>query len=405
MFSAIAIRIFKKTPKSFALRRVVLGGCGLVNNAKWCNALKDMNIDARTLVWGTPYIYGKDTFNYDLQAVWGSWSYLIAPWVFLKTLFRADTVICGFDGFILGTTNLRKIELLLMHLAKCKVIVFSYGGDAFVYRNIRLESVAHALQISYPKAARHQDAIERDVRRNVKYADFICLGVMSFDGFGRWDALPVSWLVVDIENWKPQQLVPTNEVMTVVHTPNHRGFKGTEFLIQAVRDLQDEDLPIKLILLEGVPNLEVQRVLTEEADVLVEQLIAPGYGMSGVEGMASGLTVVANLSDDRIMTPMRRWSFLNECPVVSATPETIKEVLRKLVEQPELRKELSVLSREYAVKYHSHATFQEFYRAIDAYLFEDGEDLINFYHPVIGRSERSREKLTNPLHLNEIRSK
>jgi hypothetical protein len=362
--SALVLRVLKRTPNDFVSRRVVLGGCGLVSHAKWCNALRAMNIDATTYVWGTPSIYDKKTFDYDLQASWDSWGYVAAPLVFLKALYNADTVICGFDGFILGTTNLREIELFLMHLAKCKVVVFPYGGDSFVYRNILSESTAHVLQISYPQAARKQNKIEKDVRRNVKYADFMCLGMMTFDGFGRWDALPVSALVVDTENWKPQQLVPTNEVMTIVHTPNHRGFKGTEFLIQAVRDLQDEDLPVKLILLEGVPNSEVQCVLTEEADVLVEQLIAPGYGLSGVEGMASGLTVVANLSDDRIMTPMRRWSYLNECPVVSATPETIKEVLRKLFNQPEMRNRLSKLSREYALKYHSYATFQDFYRAI-----------------------------------------
>jgi hypothetical protein len=102
------------------------------------------------------------------------------------------------------------------------------------------------------------------------------------------------------------------------------------------------------------------------------------------------------------MRPFRRWSFLNECPAVSATPESIEEVLRNLYDKPELRKELSTLSRMYAEKYHSHETFQEFYRATDAYLFEQGPELINFYHPLIGQSMTVKDKLKTPLIDNQI---
>jgi glycosyltransferase involved in cell wall biosynthesis len=393
----------KKTPADFKQRRVVLGGAGLVNHAKWCGALRAEDIESKTFVWGAPEIYDQRTFDYDLQAKWGKFVYLVVPWIFLKTLFGTDTVICGFDGFLLGTTNLRRFELYFMKLAKCKIVVVPYGADSFVYRNIDSRATAHVLQISYPQASRNQNRIERDVRRNVKNADFMFLGFMTFDGFGRWDALPVSPLVIDLDVWQPnKEIHKTREKLTIVHTPNHRGFKGTEFLIQAVKELQEENYAVELVLLEEIPNSEVLKIFVERADVLVEQLIAPGYALSAIEGMATGLTVVSNLSDQGVIAPMRRWSYLNECPIVSATPETIKEVLVKLINQPQLREELSTLSRMYAEKYHSYQTFQEFYQAIDAYLYEQGPDLINFYHPIIGQSRTVHKKLKTPLVPNEI---
>lgn len=400
--AAFVIRFIKQSPTSFLERRVVFGGCGLVNYAKWSQALKEIGIPSKTMVWGTPAIYGKDLFEYDLQQQWGLASYFVAPLVFLNAISRTDVVVCGFDGFILGTTNLRKIEIYLLRISGCKVIVIPYGADAFVYKDIFSNDVKHVLQISYPEAALRQKSIEKDVRRNVRNADFLFMGMMSFDGFGRWDALSPSSLIIDTKKMVPATTKNSSSKLVVAHTPNHRGFKGTEFIIDAVENLKKEGLNIELLLLEKVSNHRVIEILNNDVDVLVEQLIAPGYGLSGVEGLAAGCVVISNFSDESIMRPFRRWSFLNECPVVSATPETIEAVLRSLYDKPELRKELSSLSRMYAEKYHSHETFQEFYRAIDAYLFDQGPELINFYHPIIGQSRTVHKKLKTPLVYNEI---
>jgi glycosyltransferase involved in cell wall biosynthesis len=184
--------------------------------------------------------------------------------------------------------------------------------------------------------------------------------------------------------------------MRVVHTPNHRGFKGTEFLISAVHELQSEGVSIELQLIENRPNSEIREILAEHCDVLVEQLVFTGYGMSAVEGLASGVVVVSNLSDERIMVPFRRWSFLSECPIVSASPETIKEVLRKLSNENELRHKISAVSREYAEKYHSYDAFYELYLEIEKYLFGERGNLFNYYHPLIGEFGTKTVKTLDP---------
>lgn len=57
-----------------------------------------------------------------------------------------------------------------------------------------------------------------------------------------------------------------------IHTPNHRGFKGTEFLIKAVQELKDEGYKLELILLENKKNAEVLSIM-QTADILAEQVL------------------------------------------------------------------------------------------------------------------------------------
>jgi len=146
--------------------------------------------------------------------------------------------------------------------------------------------------MSYPLAAREQKTIAANVDYWCRYADVVIPGFVGPDGFGRWDVLIPSQLSIDLAVWKSSKKLSVadgiKDKVVVVHSPNHRGFKGTEFVIDAVEKLQKEGLNIELRLLENIQNSEVQRILCEEADILVEQLIFTGHGLNGLEGMASG---------------------------------------------------------------------------------------------------------------------
>ena len=108
-------------------------------------------------------------------------------------------------------------------------------------------------------------------------------------------------MTIDTDGWKAKKIYSPNDGVSgpvkIIHTPNHRGFKGTEFLVAAVNELRSEGLKIELILLEGVKNELVRHIMENDADILAEQFIATAYAMSGIEGMASGLPVLANLNN------------------------------------------------------------------------------------------------------------
>jgi glycosyltransferase involved in cell wall biosynthesis len=244
--------------------------------------------------------------------------------------------------------------------------------------------LSYAIQVSYPFDSQGQLETAKNIERTLKHADFAMSGIMGFDGIGRWDVLAVNPIVIDTSLWSPSTKKLDSEKIRVLHTPNHRGFKGTEFLINAVDELNQEGVEIELVLVEGMPNSTVRSLLSENIDVLVEQLIAPGYAMSGIEGLASGLVVISNLEDERILRPFLRWSFLGECPIVSGSPESIYSVLKSLYDDPQLRSEIREKSRMYAENRHSFESFAYLFFEIERYLVGDRDSLINFFHPILG---------------------
>ncbi|MBT3667494.1 MAG: hypothetical protein HN548_08445 [Opitutae bacterium] len=151
-----------------------------------------------------------------------------------------------------------------------------------------------------------------------------------------------------------------------------------------------------------MPNSEVREVLRDSTDILVEQLICTGHGMNAVEGFSSGLPVVSNLEDDSCTTMFRRWSFLNECPIASASPETLLNVLRKLVTSPELRLQLGRAGREYAEKYLGFDSAQYLFGEVIEFLYGRRESLINLYHPLLGDYHKRKPMVEHPLVNNRI---
>jgi len=327
---------------------------------------------------------------------------------FIDSLFRYDIYVISFDGFVLGHTPYWRFESVLLKIAAKKTIVIPYGGDAYVYRNIRSLSLMHCLMISYPLASKMQDKIESKVRYWCRNADALVIGNMGPDGFGRWNVLLPSTLQIDTKKWYPSKRLNQsdgrNGTVVIAHAPNHRGVKGTEFLIEAVKRLKDEGILIELMLIEKMQNDKVQEVLASKVDILVENLNMTGYGLAGLEGMASGLSVISNYEHDLSTLHFRRWSYLNECPIVSGSPETILEVLRKLVTRPELRSQLGDAGRKYVEKYHGLDSAQYLFTNVIEYLYgrKSHDTLINLYHPLLGEYPKRKPKVIHPLVNNRI---
>lgn len=324
---------------------------------------------------------------------------------FLWALGRFDVFFISFDGFLLGGTRFQFLESSIIRLAGKKTIVAPYGGDAYVYRNIRSLSLLHCLMISYPAAARAQDAIEARVRHWTRMADAVVIGNMGPDGFGRWDVLTPSALHIDTDKWvvSDERRKQPGDPVVIGHMPNHRGVKGTEFLICAVKQLQAEGYNVELLLIEGRQNEEVRALMQTQVDILVENLNMTGYGLTGLEGMACSLPVISNFENDATLTHFRRWSYLSECPVVSGCPENIYLLLKRLVNDDALRAELGKAGREYVEKYHSlEAAHYLFSRVIDyVYGRREHAEMINLFHPIIGEHGR-QAKISHPLRNNRL---
>ena len=105
--------------------------------------------------------------------------------------------------------------------------------------------------------------------------------------------------------------------MTILHAPNHRNIKGTEYLEEAGRELRKDGLAVELELLQGRPNAEILEAV-RASDVVADQFLMPGYAMAAVEAMASGRPVMDNMGG--LPAELRATEAFERCPAVDATP-------------------------------------------------------------------------------------
>lgn len=410
LFLAIFIAIINRTTQTNINKknRIVWGSIPIINNYYWSKAMKNIG-------------YQSECFTYDFfksinkRSDWDriideeyKWLPLfIRPYIaFIDSLFKYDIFVIPFSGYFIGHTLIKNFQSFLFKLANKKVIVIPYGSDSYVYRDIRSSSLIHGLLMSYPEAARKQESIAADVAYWVKNADCIIPGFMGSDGFGRWDLIIPTSLFIDLELWQQSNKKNfadgiTSEVV-IAHAPNHRGFKGSEFVIDAINQLKSEGFKIEFKVLERMQNNQLRQIFETEVDILIEQIIFTGHGLNGLEGMASGLPTISNLEDDTYILPLKRWSYFEECPLVSASPEILVDVLRKLITRPELRHQIGQASREYVEKYHGLDSAQYMFTNVIDYVYGKKESLINLYHPLLGEYPNRSPKIQHPLVNNHI---
>jgi hypothetical protein len=401
MLLAIYQRLIYKIPKK---PRLMFGPNPLISNKHWANSLKKIHYTSETVMQTVMKINKKTDFDF----VYGAHSlyrfvsrYIIDFSIFLYCLCKYDIFHFTFNGGIWQHYWLWRLEIIIYKLAGKKIICMPYGGDAYQYSKVYDFSVRHGLLTNYPQYSRLEQVVHKKIHFLSKYSDFVITGIM-LDAFPRWDMSPVCSFVIDTEDWTSKTKYSDNDgsqynkPVRVIHTPNHRGYKGTEFIIQSIEDLKKEGLFIDLILIENKTNEDVKKIMPE-ADILIEQIIAPGYAFSGIEGMANGLVVMSNLTDPMFVTFLKRYSYLEECKIIPTNPENIKEELKKLIINPEMRKKNGELNRKYVEKYHSYRTSQIMFQRIYEKIWFKNSKLIltNYFHPLIGQYDQDYNESMN----------
>jgi hypothetical protein len=347
-----------------------------------------------------------DRYHAEIVAASGlpSWVRERAPlYIVGLHVFRTyDVVHIPFTGGPLGKTPLAWLEPHLFRRAGIRTVMLPYGGDFMRYSWTAETLMRHAMLINYPDAGRREDIVDRRVKRWMRHADIV-VGGFLVEGASRWDVLTTNYLIVPPDrvpartDWTPGD--GERRPIKIVHAPNHRGVKGTEFIIEAVAALERKGYAIDFVLLEGTAN---ETVLEEmrSADICIDHCIGSGFGLFAIEAMASGATVMANLEDEQRIGVHRHFGWLNQCPIVSANIEQLEETLEHLVRSPDLRVELGRLGTEYVRRYHSPQMAQHLFGAIYRKLAGEDVDLLMLFHPMHSEYLRSFEPLRPPLRRN-----
>lgn len=243
-----------------------------------------------------------------------------------------------------GKTIMRDAsDLRGYRLARKTMIMTYWGSDARFYSLANDRNPYYHLMGDDPESERPR---RERMQHMARYFDVATVPDIELREhveryFDRVEVVPVSLRTKDIS---PRFVEETDRPL-VVHAPSRRDFKGTEFVLDAVRELRARGMRFGFHLVENASN-ELARRSLSRADIVVDQLLLGICGMAGLEAMGYGKPVVTYVREDL------RGMYAGEFPAVPATKETLTETLADLLEDFPRRRRLGIEGRRYVERHH-----------------------------------------------------
>jgi hypothetical protein len=156
------------------------------------------------------------------------------------------------------------------------------------------------------------------------------------------------WLPLAFDRAKLAALAapPADGPLRVLHAPTDRGIKGSRHVLAAIQALRDEGAAIELVLVEKQTQAELFAIAAT-THLVVDQIMAGVYGTFACEMMAAGRPVIAHVRPDLL------GAYPSGCPIIDATPATIKATLSACLAERGRLAEIAARSRAYALTHHS----------------------------------------------------
>jgi glycosyltransferase involved in cell wall biosynthesis len=346
---------------------VGLGPEPLINNVYHKKALEHWGYSAETFVAEVYFITDQFDIRADRILFDGTKSIISRFFTFfnylylsLLSIWRYKCIYIYFNGGPLGLLAwdfpvLKAVEPLIYKLANVKVVVMPYGGDVQDLTRTPNLLFRHFMTESYPTFRFSRQIVVRQIDLWTRHADHVISGCDWVDYMYHWDTLMLAHFSIDVELWVQPLDVRQKRKRTlqILHAPNHRAIKGTNFFIRAVEELKAEGLDVELVLVEQVPNEKIREIMAS-VDIIADQLIIGWYAMFALEGMAMGKPVLCYLRPDlENLYTVAGLIRPGEIPVVNCTPHTVKEAIRDLILNPYKLPEIGGRSREFVIHHHS----------------------------------------------------
>lgn len=260
--------------------------------------------------------------------------------------------VTGCDLFVFAYASILPgfIDLPLLKRMGKKIIFTFLGSevrsiDAFE-KEMQLLGVVNEYQPFIDGIrAQGEEKISRKLRRICsaeKYADLI----LSQPGFAQLQKRPYMRVSVPLNLSRYVFEVPGREIPLILHAPSSPLTKGTPKIMEAIRQLQAEDLRFEFQLIENLPNADLRALLTK-ADILIDELYADSVGVLSAEGMATGNAVLTHYPEEYAKVPAG-------CPAVNITTDNLVNRLREVIVNQGLRRELAERGRSYVEKNNDH---------------------------------------------------
>jgi glycosyltransferase involved in cell wall biosynthesis len=326
--------------------RVLWGPTPILSLARLAEGDRLRGLQSDTLVYDVYHLSSQFDYNLKLAAR-PAWQRLIIPYgVFLWAACRYDVFQFYYDqGLLPGKDRFtfHRWELPLLALAGKATILSAYGADVR-YRSRAEQDQPYNACMDCPSPG--VLCVCDETKATANYAQVRrwaseCLSLGDCLEYTPGSRNDVFYLPIDLKQvpFVGATAEPGRPVR-IVHAPNHRSFKGTRFLLEAVETLKAEGHALELDLVEGMPNA-IAKQHYAAADIIADQFIIGWAGYFAVEAMAMGKPVICFI---------RRPDYLIAdipCPIVSASPDDLTDALRRLIVTPELRQALGEQGRRY----------------------------------------------------------
>jgi hypothetical protein len=192
---------------------------------------------------------------------------------------------------------------------------------------------------------------------------------------------------LDPEVWRPDLPIPGEHrverrpgQLRLYHAVGNAGervaphtrqsLKSTHLWFALAEQLRSEGRDLDLFYATDIPNRDV-RYYQLQSDIVCDMLTLGWFGANIREAMMLGLPAVCYLRPSWLEQVREHApGYVEELPVVSATPETVHQVVCELLDDPDRRRELGEAGREFALKWHSAQAGARRFDAIYSELLE-----------------------------------
>lgn len=305
--------------------------------------LRQIGCDATIAVWcRNPFGYPVDIdLNMTKDIKKDLW---VVPFYSVKMLFFAVKAFFKYDyfHFHFGNSLLRYgFDLFWLKLAR-KKFVMEYHGDDIRYTYNRKKPKYYPYDELKPLNSRRKWCNDRIL----KYTDIIITHDEELRRHIPAKKIYITPLRIDVTKFQPLYPNPDTEKIIIVHAPSHFVGKGSKYILSAIKELKKK-YNFEFILVENKKQDEAIQIY-KKADIIIDQMFAQTYGVFAIEAMALGKPIVGYISDEF------RKTFPEELPIVSASIDTLYDVLENLILNHELRRKLGIAGRKYVEDYHDY---------------------------------------------------
>jgi hypothetical protein len=304
--------------------------------------------------WNTPIIQGKPDRLLNRQ-VKGSGNPLLRKY-FFRNVWRAEMLIelyrasKKYDAFVfLWTPFMYDFgndwmfeDLKWLKKRGKKIVQVFVGDDARWYYAAKQEFESYGFDpVCYPEYDYSVTGLRTrllKIRKAEKWSDAIFSrldqGQLELKPYYRWHMMVKTSAYPHHPEQKKRPLI--------LHAPSSPLIKGTQYVLQAIEQLNKEGFEFDFKLIENMNHADAIKEYAK-ADIVIDQLVIPGTGKVSSECLAMGKVVLSHMAYGKY--PQKNDP---RYPVVDVNRHNILETLRSLIPDLEKRKQIASRGRAFA---------------------------------------------------------